>query len=146
MSIVYLLRLMYSFHSFLPAVVLVVAILNTAEKCWMRETYWISATDFFANCISSSFISGYSGLFSGLIVMCMADFQVTRRLLECLFVSVYSGRKMNVATYIVGFMYYVLFAFTCFAGTKLSDGLLLSGLYPKILVPKAIPHILNFIE
>ena len=73
-------------------------------------------------------ISGYSGLFTSMIVMCMADFQVTRRFLECLFVSVYSeGGKMSIVIYIVGVAFYVGLAVTCLVGTDLTDVVLFKG-------------------
>lgn len=74
-------------------------------------------------------VESYSGLFTSMIVMCMADFQVTRRFLECLFVSVYSeGGKMSIVIYIVGVAFYVGLAVTCLVGTDLTDVVLFTDI------------------
>ena len=62
---------------------------------------------------------------------------MTRRFLECLFVSVYSeGGKISIVIYIVGVAFYVGLAVTCLVGTNLDSAFVLAGLY--------LIHILTF--
>ena len=117
-------------------------LLSTQSKYWnwwvrkfsqslITNFLFVWASDSFPLFISPDLsILGYSSLFTSLIVICMAEFQVTRRFLECLFVSVYSeGGKISIVIYIVGVAFYVGLAITCLAGTNLDSAFVLAGLY-----------------
>ena len=46
--------------------------------------------------------------FEIVLALTMQTFQVTRRLLECLYVSVFSNSQMHLLHYFVGFFFYTL--------------------------------------
>ena len=88
----------------------------------------INSSCFCVHLVMICLFPGYSGLFSSIIVMCMADFQVTRRFLECLYVSVYSDSgKISLVIYIVGLAFYIGLGITCLVGSDLNDVFTLNG-------------------
>lgn len=65
----------------------------------------------------------YGDMFSALLVLACADFQVFRRFLECLCVSIYSpDSKMSIVIYVVGVSFYTALPLTIVAGTELNTG------------------------
>ncbi|KAL4230858.1 Steroid 5 alpha-reductase 3 [Mactra antiquata] len=64
----------------------------------------------------------YGDMFSNLLVLACANFQVIRRFLECLLVSVYSPQsKMSYVIYLVGVGFYAAVPVTSISGTNLND-------------------------
>jgi len=67
------------------------------------------------------FVSVHGDVFSNLVVLVCADFQVIRRFTECKLVSVYSpGGKMSIIIYLVGVSFYAALPLTSVSGTDFS--------------------------
>lgn len=75
----------------------------------------------FETCLQYSF-SGYGDMFSNILVLACANCQVVRRLLECIFVSVYSpDSKMSFVIYFIGIAFYAALPVTALSGTDIDS-------------------------